>query len=145
MIHTNMPRNCVVLLLRTTRSTIDGSQKIDSHKWPTVLIDEVKGKPRNSSDTCVVRYILLLKYLSNHIFYNKRFQTLFKDQLDRSKATCSFNTTRPRTATSRWGLHLTALGNQPKSTATRDTSTLPSTPGAKTITVCKDIGIFGVS
>ena len=91
MIHTNMPRNCVVLLLRTTRSTIDGSQKIDSHKWPTVLIDEVKGKPRNSSDTCVVRYILLLKYLSNHVFYNKRFQTLFKDQLDRSKATCSFN------------------------------------------------------
>ena len=35
--------------------------------------------------------ILLLKHLSNHAFYNKRLQTLFKDQLDRSMATCSFN------------------------------------------------------
>ena len=44
-----------------------------------------------SSDTCVDHYILVLKYRSNHYaFHNKRFQTLFKDQLVRSKATCSF-------------------------------------------------------
>ena len=49
MIHTNMPRNFTVFLLRReeTRSAIYGSQKFDSHKWPTVLVDEVKGKPRN--------------------------------------------------------------------------------------------------
>ena len=34
--------------------------------------------------------ILPLNYLANHAFYNKRLQTLFEDQLDRSKATCSF-------------------------------------------------------
>ena len=43
-----------------------------------------------SSDTCVDYYILLLNYLSKTICNNERFQTLFKDQLDRSKATCSF-------------------------------------------------------
>ena len=54
MIHTNLPRNCVVfrLLCELTRSAIYWSQTfdshIDSHKWPTVLlVDEVKGKPRN--------------------------------------------------------------------------------------------------
>ena len=29
------------------RSAIYGSQKFDSHKWPTVFVDEVRGKPRN--------------------------------------------------------------------------------------------------
>ena len=50
MIHTNMPRNFTVFLLRRkeTWSAIYGSQKLDSHKWPTVLVDDVKGKPRNS-------------------------------------------------------------------------------------------------
>ena len=49
MIHTNMPRNFTVFLLRReeTRSAIYGNQKFDSHKWPTVLVDEVKEKPRN--------------------------------------------------------------------------------------------------
>ena len=49
MIHTNLPRNCVFfpLLCELTRSAIYGSQKFDSHKWPTVLVDEVKGKPCN--------------------------------------------------------------------------------------------------
>ena len=49
MIHTNLPRNCVVFLLlcKLTRSAIYGSQKFDSHKWSTVLVDEVKGKPCN--------------------------------------------------------------------------------------------------
>ena len=50
MIHTNLPQNCVVFLLlcELTRSAIYGSQKYDSHKWPTVLVDEVEGKPCNS-------------------------------------------------------------------------------------------------
>ena len=49
MIHTNLPRNCVVFLLlcELTRSAIYGSHKFDTHKWPTVLVDEVKEKPRN--------------------------------------------------------------------------------------------------
>ena len=49
MIHTHLPQNCVVfiLLCELTPSAIYGSQKFDSYKWPTVLVDEVKGKPRN--------------------------------------------------------------------------------------------------
>ena len=49
MIHTSITRNCVVFLLprRLTRSAIYGSQIFDSHKWPTVLVRKVKGKPRN--------------------------------------------------------------------------------------------------
>ena len=49
MIHTSITRNCVVFLLprRQTRSAIYGSQIFDSHKWPTVLVRKVKGKPRN--------------------------------------------------------------------------------------------------
>ena len=47
MIYTNMPLNCTVFVLprRLTRSAIYGGQKFDSHKWSTVLVDEVKGKP----------------------------------------------------------------------------------------------------
>ena len=33
--------------LRTNTSAINGSQKYDSHKWPTALVDELKGKPQN--------------------------------------------------------------------------------------------------
>ena len=71
MIHTLLPQNCVVfiLLCELTPSTIYGSQKFDSHKWPTVFVDEVKGKPPISSDTCMDHYILLLKYLSNHMHF----------------------------------------------------------------------------
>ena len=49
MINTNFPRNCVVFLLprRLTQSAIYGSQVFYSHKWPTVLVRKVKGKPRN--------------------------------------------------------------------------------------------------
>ena len=69
MIHTNFPRNCVVFLflceLTVTRSVIKWPTVLvdkvkggfpftkrtnmvgHSHKWPTVLVDEVKGKPRN--------------------------------------------------------------------------------------------------
>ena len=49
MIHTTLPRKCVVFLLlcELTRSAIYMSKKFDSHKWPTMLVDEVKGKPCN--------------------------------------------------------------------------------------------------
>ena len=33
--------------LRLTRSAIYGGKKFDSHEWPTMLVDEVKGKPLN--------------------------------------------------------------------------------------------------
>ena len=49
MIHTNLPWNCMVFLSlgELTRLAIYGSQTFDSHIWSTVLVDEVKGKPRN--------------------------------------------------------------------------------------------------
>ena len=49
MIHTSITQNCTVFILRRelTRSAIYGSQIFDSHKWPTVFVDEVKRKPRN--------------------------------------------------------------------------------------------------
>ena len=93
MIHTSLPRNCVVFLLlcELTRSAVYGRQKFDSHKWPTVLVDEVKGKPCNF-ETCLCGslYSTFTTSFYPHAFYNKRLQTLFIDQLDRSKAMCSF-------------------------------------------------------
>ena len=49
MIHIKKYKKCTVLILRRelTRSAIYGSQKFDSNKWATVLVDEVKRKPRN--------------------------------------------------------------------------------------------------
>ena len=49
MIHTSIIRNCVAFLLprRQTRLASYGSQTFDSHKWPTLLVRKVKGKPRN--------------------------------------------------------------------------------------------------
>ena len=49
MIHTNMPQNFTLFVLcrEETQSAIYGSQTFDSHKWPTVLVDDVNGKPRN--------------------------------------------------------------------------------------------------
>ena len=50
-----------------------------------------KGKPCNSeANVCGSLYSTFKSSFFN-AFYNKRLQTLFKDQLDRSKATCSFN------------------------------------------------------
>ena len=98
MIHTYLPRNCVVFLLlcELTRSAIYGSQKFDSHKWPTVLVDEVKGKPCNlEACLCGSLYSTFTTSFYPYAFYNKRLQMLFKDQLDRSKATCSFKVFGP--------------------------------------------------
>ena len=46
MIHTNLSQKCVVFLLlfELTQSAIYGSKKFDSHKLPTLLVDEVKDK-----------------------------------------------------------------------------------------------------
>ena len=65
MVHTYLPRNCVVFLLlrELTRSVIYGSQKFDSHKWPTVLVKENHAISRH---ICVDHCILLLQHLSNH-------------------------------------------------------------------------------
>ena len=93
MIHTNMPRNCTVFLLprRLTRSTIYGSQILDSDKWPTVLVRTVKGKPRNfEANLCGSLYSTFRTSFQPYAFYKKWLQTLFIDQLVRSKATCSF-------------------------------------------------------
>ena len=96
MIHTNLPRNCVafVVLCELTRSDTYGSRKFDFHKWPTVvLVDEVKGKPCNlEACLCGSLYSNFTTSFYPYAFYNKRLQTLFKDQHDRSKATCSFIT-----------------------------------------------------
>ena len=93
MIHTSLPRNCVVfpLLCELTRLAIYGSQKFNSHKWPTLLVGEVKGKPCNfEACLCGSLYSTFTTSFYPYAFYKKRLQTLFKDQLDRSKATCSF-------------------------------------------------------
>ena len=84
MIHTNLPWNCVVFLLlcELTRSAIYGRQIFDSHNWSTVLVDEEK---LILSDICVDHYILLLKYLSNHMHFITNGY--------KHKATCSFKDT----------------------------------------------------
>ena len=92
MIHTNLLRNCVVFLLlcELKRWTIYGCQKFDSHKWLTVLVDEVKGKPCNfEACMCGSLYSTFKTSFQPYAFDNKRLLMLFKDQLDRSTATCS--------------------------------------------------------
>ena len=66
--------------------------------WPTVLVAAVNSiqfncKRKTTQFRMILVWIIIFyfkKNLSNHAFENKRFQTLFKDQLVRSKATCSF-------------------------------------------------------
>ena len=85
MIHTSTTRNCVVFLLprRQTRLAIYGSQIFDSHKWPTVLVRKVRGKPRNfEANVCGSLYSTFKTSFYPYAFHNKRLQTLFKDQLD---------------------------------------------------------------
>ena len=94
MIHTNLPRNCVVFLLlgELTRPAIYGGQTFDSYKWLTALVDKAKGKPCNF-EACLFgsSYSTFKTPFQPYAFHNKRLQMLFIDQLDRSKATCSFN------------------------------------------------------
>ena len=67
------------------RSAI-GSQQFDSHKWPTVFNSRrgIKGKPRNfGAHLCRSLYSsFTTSFYPTYAFYNKRLQTLFKDQLD---------------------------------------------------------------
>ena len=79
---------------RLTRSAIYGSQIFDSHKWPTVLVRTVKGKPRNfEANLCGSLYSTFKTSFQPYAFYKTRLQMLFIDQLVRSKATCSFKVT----------------------------------------------------
>ena len=80
-----------LLLCESTRSAIYGSQKFDYHKWPNVLVDEVKGNPCNfEAYLCRSLYSIATTSFFPYAFYNKRLQMLFEDQIDRSRATCSF-------------------------------------------------------
>ena len=93
MIYTNLSRNCTVFLLlcKLTRTAIYGSQKFDSHKWPTALVDEVKGNPCNfEACLCGSLYSTFTPSFYPNASYNKRLETLSKDQLDRSEVTCYF-------------------------------------------------------
>ena len=63
--------------------------KFDFHKWLTVLVDEGQGK-LCSFEACLCGS--LCSTFTYSAFYNKRLQTLFRDQLDQSKALCSFKT-----------------------------------------------------
>ena len=107
MIYTNMPRNCVVFVLprRQTRPAIYGSQKFDSHEWLTMLVHDVKWKPCNFEwHLCGSLYSTFKTSFKPYAFHNKRFQTLFIDQLVRSKATCSFKKEREVFETMRWNI-----------------------------------------
>ena len=70
----------LVFLLRRelTRSAIYGRQKFDSHKWATVLVDEVKRKPRNfEAYLCRSLYSTFTLSFYPTAFYNKRLQNAF--------------------------------------------------------------------
>ena len=60
-------------------------------RWPTKLVCDVKGKPCNF-EACLCGSLCSTFTASSYpyAFYNERLQMLFKDQLDRSKATCTF-------------------------------------------------------
>ena len=60
-------------------------------KWPTVLVRDVKWKPCNFEwYLCRSFHSTFKTSFQPYTYYNKQLQTLFKDQLNRSKATCSF-------------------------------------------------------
>ena len=83
-----MPRNCTVFFLRREKNTVGHFMGVQK----TVLVDDVKGKPRNfEAYLCRPLYSTFATSFQSYAFYNKRLQTLFIDQLVRSKATCSFN------------------------------------------------------
>ena len=87
---------------RLKRSAIYGSQIFYSHKWPTVLVRKLSGKPRNlEAFFCGSLYSTFKTSFKPYAFYNKRIQTLFIDQLVWSKATCSFKAMSELAATLR--------------------------------------------
>ena len=54
-----------------TWSAIYGSQIFDSHKWPTVLVRTVKGKPRNFEANLCGSLYSTFKTSSNHMHFIK--------------------------------------------------------------------------
>ena len=72
MTHTSLPRNCVVFLLlfELTQLAIYGSQKVESHKRPTVLVYEVKGKLCNF-EACLCVYSTFTVSFYPYAFYKK--------------------------------------------------------------------------
>ena len=75
-----MPQNCTVFLLprRQTRSAIYGSQIFDSHKWPTMLVRTVKGKPRNfEAYLCGSLYSTFKTSFQPYAFYKKTVPNVF--------------------------------------------------------------------
>ena len=82
MIHTSITQNCTVFLLCRELT------------WSAILWShhDVKGKPCNfEAYLCGSLYSTFKLSIQPFVFHNKRFRKLFKDQLDQSKATCSFN------------------------------------------------------
>ena len=80
-----MPQNCMVFLIHRelTRHAILWSQVFDSTKWSTVLVRKVKRKPRNFEEylSGTLYSTFKLSFQPIYAFHNKRFQTLFMDQL----------------------------------------------------------------
>ena len=75
-----MPRNYTVFLLprRLPRSAIYGSQILDSHKWTTVLVRKVKGKPRNfEANLCGPLYSTFKTSFQPYAFYKKTVTNAF--------------------------------------------------------------------
>ena len=65
-----------------------------------MLVDEVKRKLCNfEACLCGSLYSTFTASFQPCAFINKRLQTLFKDQLDRSEATCSFKCKRVKNKT----------------------------------------------
>ena len=93
MIHTNMPRNCVVFLFsrRLTLSAIYGSQNFDSHK--SQQFAKEKENHAILRQICVDHCILLLKHLSNHMYFiTNGYKCFLYFPLVRPKATCPYKT-----------------------------------------------------
>ena len=71
-------KNTLVTRSCAFRFAIYGSQFFDSHKWLTVLVPKVKGKPRNSeANLWASMYSTFETSFQPHAFYNKWLQTLF--------------------------------------------------------------------
>ena len=79
IIHTNMPRNCMVFLIRHELT------------WRAILWSQIVHKTIQFRD--IFAWILYSTFKTSfwpYAFHNKRLQTLFIDQIALSKATCSF-------------------------------------------------------
>ena len=64
----------------------------DSHKWPTVLVDEVKGKPRTfEAYCCRSLYSTFTTSFYPYAFYNKRLQNALQRPTRPIQGNGSFN------------------------------------------------------